>query len=357
MQKRIEFIDIAKALGILAVMMSHGIGFPFGTGYYFCASFIPLFFVLSGYTYKSGRTFGENIKRKIGRIGVAYFFYSGVLLVLSIGVKFALHEEITLRYLRDAIIGVVYSTNSLYYPHTVKPNITFFIIQNGPLWFLTCFMIGSVLFYAAARFLKSRMGFLLTFLGGVGMTVLLSFLPIRLPWSMDTAFAGMSFMVFGYYLRWEKAFEKCSKWYWAILTVAAYIGLCSLNPGIAMSQREYGPYGIGSIFLFFIIGMAGALCYIIISKLLRHIPLIKAWMVFIGQHTLPILAFHVFIFLCVDTVLSMMGIAYIERGAVYWLVGAFKIVLAIGICCLGSAFWQTGRIKIWERVSKNYNKQ
>ena len=37
---RLEYIDVAKAIGIIAVMMSHGVGFPYNTGYYFATSYM-----------------------------------------------------------------------------------------------------------------------------------------------------------------------------------------------------------------------------------------------------------------------------------------------------------------------------
>ena len=52
-QTRLDYIDIAKSIGIIAVMLSHGIGFPLDTGYFFTASYMALFFILSGYTYNN----------------------------------------------------------------------------------------------------------------------------------------------------------------------------------------------------------------------------------------------------------------------------------------------------------------
>lgn len=42
--KRIDFIDVAKAIVIVLVMMSHSVGFLFNAGYCFTASFMSLFF-------------------------------------------------------------------------------------------------------------------------------------------------------------------------------------------------------------------------------------------------------------------------------------------------------------------------
>ena len=35
--RRLDYIDIAKGIGIIAVMLSHGVGFPDNTEYYFTA--------------------------------------------------------------------------------------------------------------------------------------------------------------------------------------------------------------------------------------------------------------------------------------------------------------------------------
>ena len=67
--KRIDFIDVAKAIGIVLVMMSHSVGFLFNAGYYFTALFMSLFFFLSGYTYSDNRTVKDNL---IQRTAFAY---------------------------------------------------------------------------------------------------------------------------------------------------------------------------------------------------------------------------------------------------------------------------------------------
>lgn len=156
--QRLDFIDVAKAIGIIAVMMSHSIGFPFGTGYYFCASFMALFFVLSGYTYKDDRTVKNNIARRILKMGKAYFFYSACLYIMTVASKIVLHSGLTKDYLLTSVSGILYSTHSLYYPRTVEPNISFFLVQNAPLWYLTCFIVAGGLFDVAINIAKNHRG-------------------------------------------------------------------------------------------------------------------------------------------------------------------------------------------------------
>ena len=157
-EQRLDFIDAAKAIGIISVMMSHGIGFPFDTGYYFCASFIALFFFLSGYTYKDSRTVKDNIVRRSSKMGKAYFFYSACLFIMTVASKVVLHSGLTRDYLLTAASGILYSTHSLYYPRTVEPNISFFLVQNAPLWYLTCFIVAGGLFDIAFNIAKNHRG-------------------------------------------------------------------------------------------------------------------------------------------------------------------------------------------------------
>lgn len=156
--QRLDFIDVAKAIGIIAVMMSHSIGFPYNTGYYFTASYMALFFVLSGYTYKDGRTVKGNIVRRTVKIGKAYFFYSACLYIMTVASKIVLHSGLTKDYLLTAASGILYSTHSLYYPRTVEPNISFFLVQNAPLWYLTCFIVAGGLFDIAFNIAKNHRG-------------------------------------------------------------------------------------------------------------------------------------------------------------------------------------------------------
>lgn len=286
--KRLEYIDFAKAIGIIAVMMSHSVGFPYNTGYYFTASYMALFFVLSGYTYKDSRTVKDNIVRRTLKMGKAYFFYSACLFFMTVVSKVALHSGLTKDYLLTAASGILYSTHSLYYPRTVEPNISFFLVQNAPLWYLTCFIVAGGLFDVAINIAKKSSGVFGIILTGTISTYLLADIPIRLPWGIDTAFAGMAFMAFGYWIKRNDYFQK-RNYYWFIpVAFVIYIGLCNWNPGIAMSVREYGNHGVLSSIAFIVIGCTGAFLYITFARILCKISVVKKFFCCIGRKTLPI---------------------------------------------------------------------
>lgn len=350
-QTRLDYIDIAKAIGIIAVMLSHGIGFPLDTGYFFTASYMALFFILSGYTYNNRRTVGESIIRRTSKIGRSYFFYSGCLFGLTIASRIVLHNGITRDYVLTALGGILYSTNSLYFPRTVEPNIDFFLVQNAPLWYLTCFVVAGTLFDVFHNIVKNCRctGLLGIILLGTFVTYLLAYIPIRLPWGIDTAFAGMAFMAFGYWMRQKNIIQKLKKWYYILFILIIYIGLCILNPGIAMSVREYGNHGVLSVIAFIMIGCLGSIIYIAVAKVISRIPAISNSLCTVGQNTLPILAFHVFIFLVWDTVMERVFskiVFYLDSSILYWPINIMKLIITIIICIVGSFFWNKNiRIK------------
>ena len=64
--KHWKYLDVARGIGLLLVIISHSCGLsPYLINYY-----IPLFFVVSGYLYKPGRSYGENMAHKASRTPV-----------------------------------------------------------------------------------------------------------------------------------------------------------------------------------------------------------------------------------------------------------------------------------------------
>ena len=86
--ERIEWIDEAKGIGIVLVMLGHCClhrNFCF----WFYAFHMPLFFILSGYTFSGKGKFADYLKKKIRTLLVPYMFFviitmccNGVLAVI-----------------------------------------------------------------------------------------------------------------------------------------------------------------------------------------------------------------------------------------------------------------------------------
>lgn len=326
--ERLTYIDVAKGLGIITVMFAHGCGFPGNTGYFFTASFMQMFFFLSGYTYKNERTVKENIRHRFKAIGIPYFVYNIILLILSFAAYQVLHKEVSKDFWMIAIGGILYSSNHLYYPDSITPNISFFNIQNAALWYLTCFLVASTIFYLIIDKLTSKKKYLLSIVILIMITIGLSKISIRLPWSMDTAFGGTVFMLLGHLARKADLLQKLGKWYYVGGIIVSYFILCMFNPGIGMSLRKYGPYGAGSVLLFIIIGYLGSLIYIYVSKIICKCPRLCEIFSYIGKKTLILLGFHGFVFLVWNTFAERLF--FLQK--IYWVNGIIQIIVTIIVC-------------------------
>lgn len=69
---RETFIDIARGIGILLVVFSHS-GSEKEIMTYVGRTFIPIFFIISGYLYKGNNL---NINRKVKKLLIPYLGYS-----------------------------------------------------------------------------------------------------------------------------------------------------------------------------------------------------------------------------------------------------------------------------------------
>lgn len=87
-EERKTYLDAVKGFCMLFVLLCHAQGVPL-IGGLVNASFMQVFFVIAGYTYKDrpGETFGAFAKRKFDRLVVPYFCYAGLALLIRTALK------------------------------------------------------------------------------------------------------------------------------------------------------------------------------------------------------------------------------------------------------------------------------
>lgn len=321
--KRYPYLDVARGIGLMLVVISHSCGLHS----YLINFYIPLFFVLSGYVYREGRSYGENIGKKAKRLLVPYFGYSAVLFAF-----YALMGR-TAQEMKLSAFGIFYSRFCLY-DAAVEDNIYLFTIANGAMWYLTAFFVTGLLFHLViGRSLKSR-----GFLAGctavlLGITMALSYLPVLLPWSVDIAGVAAVFMIAGALLGRAEFFEKA----WNIPLIAAvlagYLLLSTINPGINMSLREYGKYGAFSVPFFVAIGIGGSMLCIWFAKLMQENILGKL-LAYIGQNTIIILAFHILGLEIFEKIAQKLMEPWALTGAAFALYHTVRVTLVVCGCLI-----------------------
>lgn len=300
MVKRLEYVDIAKGIGIVLVVCSHSDALDLM--WLMMGMFVPVFYFCSGYTYSKRGSLRECMKKRFRKLFVPYLFFN--ILMFGAFMHFSMRE----------VVGLFYSRYCLY-PLDVSPNIKFLTSGNYPMWFLTS-MIVSYLFFYLILYCDKIKNWLL--FGYAIITIVLTKCPLLLPWSVDTAFLTALFMYFGMVAR-NKNCITAKPWQVGLIALS-YIGLQIIGGDINLSVRMYGT----SVIIYFVLGCFGSFCVLWGSKYLQGTFVGKVFLT-LGEHSLTIfcveMAFIVwakelFLWLCPGCEL-------------HYLAGALEIILAL----------------------------
>lgn len=302
-KERLDYIDILKGIGILFVIFSHS-----GAEKWFMSKmgdfFVPLFFVASGYTFKQrNEPFLPLFKKKAKRLLKPYFFFS--LLMLLLYKRF---------YILD-VVGVFYSRYCIYPYHSVN-NIFLMGGGNPPLWFLTSMLTAFLAFYLLVKFEAWTKWLLIAF---VLFTFSCQYLPILLPWSLDTACLTGSFMYAGFLLRKGGVIIDRQMPFYLFVSIA-FVAICLVNGSDNLSVREYGR----CFLLYFMGSVLGTIVLLWVSKLLDN-TFLRGFLISLGRHSLVIFCIQMFLLRICHQVHGMLCLP--TEGLAFYPISFIKILL------------------------------
>ena len=179
-QKRIDWLDIAKGIAILCIIIGHSFG-KNKIGAFIFSFHMPLFFILSGYTIKKipNEKFIEAYAKDLRRLIIPVFIVMVIDYVLQVF------------YLKNGIVSVTIGKISTLFWGSCNRGI-------GRLWFLVALFYSKFFFRLVLNNIpRYREIFLLigTYIFSVPK------LKIELPQNLDLIFVAMLFMDAGYHLR------------------------------------------------------------------------------------------------------------------------------------------------------------
>jgi acyltransferase len=192
LKSRIYWIDNAKVIALLSVMLAHTKGSLHHSA--FIHSFaMPLFFFLSGYVFNKINlelTFFSFVRRQTYKIVIPYLFYwavSYIYLLLTHLIQPKAWSAKALQF-SDAFSGLLFGINDFLGPNVV-------------LWFFTCFFVTTLMFHICHKFIRTRL--LIPFSATLALAVatFLNKPVIRLPWNIDASFVLLFFITLGYFAK------------------------------------------------------------------------------------------------------------------------------------------------------------
>lgn len=336
-KKRLDFLDIAKGIGIILVLYSHSCGFPiFGNAV--VAFYMPLFFFVSGYVYKEGRKPVENIRRKLKQLLIPYAGYTLLLYAEHI-VLGLLKHELTKESVIMPLLGALYSRGALYADMSGE-NIYFLLISNGPLWFITAMAAGCVIFYLLVdKFLENQKSMAVITVILAAVTAAFTYCPYLLPWSLDTASACALFMLMGARLGKMNYYSDNNKKQYNIILVClaalVYCLITELAKPINLSIREFGYDGILGAAWFLAAASAGIIIFLWICKYIENFKWTKVFII-IGKHTYSIMALHIFLvkYLNKAYFLFHMTFEFNRTSFWYWIYWTMLFAVIVLICII-----------------------
>lgn len=279
MQKRIEFIDLAKGICISLVVLWHVLGLALSSDAIMIMFFfrMPLYFILSGLFFKTYDGFFPFVKKKTNKLLIPFAFVFLVIIIPSI-------------FLKGRMSGIEITTNS--FGDYNKARLALGIDTSA--WFLVCLFIVNIIFYAIFLVSSQKIknitilciacGFI-----GFGMNSRGLYLPL---W-IDSALTVMPFFLCGYLSRnysdilYGKInvkniiqFVLCT----TILLAAFYLLENGELPSI---NYYYNDYGVKMISLY-LGGITGTYCVLLLAKYLKHVLVIS----YIGRYSIIVLLTH-----------------------------------------------------------------
>ncbi len=314
-KKRIDWVDMAKGYGTIAVIFAHLAVGKIGVWLY--TFHVPLFFFLSGYVFNENLKFNDFISKKGKGILIPYFTLGLPMIAFTF-----------LQYLRNGLLNKA----------TVIQLLKEFIFQERlwTLWFIACLFFVNIFFYFVCKFTKSD---LLKF----AFSVVLVCIGIYyyhcggqpLPWNIDVCFTATIFFCGGYllkkhgkyfdYIKDKRAFAVLLFFLLGIANVVfGYLTHKISGNGMEMFDSTYGfpPFT-------FISAFAGIFAVIIFSTFFTLKPIR-----YIGENSLFYYAWHQTILIpIVDKIFIKLGLFdnLISLSLNYYVIRASQTVLIIVI--------------------------
>ena len=269
--KRLEYVDAAKGLGILLMVLGHiWINACAEIVIWIYSFHMPMFFLLSGIILRytkimDKKSLAEIIRKKFRQLIVPYIVFEFIYVIL-IGSLHQFDYEILQWRWYDGL---------------------FFLPVNGPLWFLLCLFLIECVFVCLHTFVKNNK-FLLFF------TIILYLVPfILISENPQIKFlmiccTAYGFLSLGYYL-FDYIRDKQLSWF--KITFLLFIGaiLALVNTKTNMYELNYK-----NPFLYSINGVITSFTFIFIFKRVK----IK-FLIFWGKNTILMLSLHI---LCISII-------------------------------------------------------
>ena len=277
--ERVPWLDAAKGIGIVFVVMGHITAEPLLARFIF-SFHMPLFFFLSGIACNFSRQ-EQFIQRRARSLLVPYFSFC----LLSFLYWFILEH-----HFRPAAYSPASAFLNIFFAQGGK------YIFNSVMWFLPCLFVVEVCFYAVRKKIRPQTATALFVLAcavaGFALSGSEPFprsfrLPVRLPWMLDTAMIGIFFYALGAMLGRRSATTRERPGYALAAVSLGAFALCLVLTELFPSRTDLAEFILPNPILFGIGSCSGIAATTAAAK---YVP--TPWLQALGRMSLSIMCLH-----------------------------------------------------------------
>lgn len=300
-KERLTYLDVAKGIGILLVVIGHVYAFNRQIVDRFFVIWLysfhmPLFFIISGMliAYKDEKDIWKFVKKRIKGILIPYVFFS-IFSIIVFAIVNDFSREIFVQNVKATICGVGIDT-LWFLPALFFGEVIFFVLRNLlKNKYVIC--IISAIIYTLGNFMMKDYGLICLFLGRICIAV--------------------GFIMIGNYTM-DLIRKRNMPWYGLIVIAILSVILSKINGLVDLNNLVFNNH-----ILYLINSLIGTYLILEISKLI-DIDEITYW----GRNTLIVMATHLnIIYIVFNKILGIHSFGYVTGMIVFVLLLAVERII------------------------------
>lgn len=293
-KKRYDYLDVARGLGIIAVIWGHITSHWSGNFVYLFH--MPLFFIISGMLFRKEKynSFYSFIKKRSKRLLVPYVIYSIVTWCVWACFNYFGHKDVD-SYLAP-LLQTIFAQGSGQ-----------FFLHNSPLWFVPCLFAIEIMYFFISKYKDVYVILISSAIATLSMILEYcygdSYLYL-LPWNFDAAMMALPFYATGNIAMRHLNHKSINDWITSHKITSLFLVLISfIVIGVSLiwfgsPSMGYSYYGNES--MFFIRAFIGSTATIILSALISNSRLsfdtykkLVEFLKWMGKVSLDVMCSHV----------------------------------------------------------------
>ena len=294
--KRIEFIDLAKGVCIILIVLQHTFH-PYPPFLHMLS--LPLFFVLSGLFFREYGGYVRLLVKKVNTLLIPFiFFYLGSYLMLD-ALQLLLHGSVPTE--GGGLLDVF----------RIR------LFHNNPLWFLLALFWQHLIFGAITKLSKKWQVqvLLVAVVGAIGWA--LGHYEVFVPCDVDLGMTELPFFYFGYLLKRTPILYTNKYDRYNIVFALVLIGIALSI--YYLCGRRVPKMSVNVLPRPWVVIMCGCASFVVaallICKIIKRIPVVN----YVGRYSIIVLCAHMLVFVFVANLTDMIGLNFYMSNALFTL--------------------------------------